>query len=632
MDTLIEPLSASEPAVVGRFRILGVLGAGGMGRVLLGVGPDGRFVAVKQIHAHLVGDPEFRARFEREIRVSMRVSGAFTAALIDFELTGPTPWLASVFIPGVPLDSAIRSAGPLPVSSLRTLASGLASALHSIHGTGLIHRDLKPANVIIAADGPRVIDFGIAHTAEAGGIRTEAGAVVGSPAYMSPEQANGEQLTAASDIFAFGGLLYMAATGASPFAATSAPLTLFNVVHTEPNLDRLPPELRGLIAACLSKDPRRRPTPSQILDHLGVLPVQASPWTAAIDTEIRSRTAQLAAYTADPDATRIIPSARPEIVDRKPPKRRRAGWVAAASVCVIALAAAATLVLTRGSETPAAPPDVEPVAFPTLEQVRGTDTCAWLRQSLGDNLPAEVVGGTNMNIGAWNWQPTSTWGCSGVSVIGSVIIEIGAAMDGFTATERKIAGRPLLHRGAGCAVGLDNGDQAARWGFTVESSATDDCVLSEYILERLANSMVSLPRDPADGRTLSALDPCALVGQPNSKILTAAGPAKLVGAHGCEWDGDGHLRVTLSQPRRTDFGFQHQAIDLGDGVTALSPSAVDSIGARNACSRQYLFRTIADSHVEIISVEVSDPYRISEQICPTAEAAVKGIVGRLPAL
>ncbi|MFE1595197.1 protein kinase [Nocardia sp. NPDC058705] len=628
---MIEPLAANEPAVVGRFRILGVLGAGGMGRVLLGVGPDGRFVAVKQIHAHLVGDPEFRSRFEREIRVSMRVSGAFTAALIDFELTGPTPWLASVFIPGVPLDSAIGSHGPLPVPALRTLASGLASALHSIHGTGLIHRDLKPANVILAADGPRVIDFGIAYSAESGGMRTETGAVVGSPAYMSPEQANGEQLTAASDIFSFGGLLFMAATGASPFAATSAPLTLFNVVHTEPALDRVPPELRGLIAACLSKDPRRRPTPSQILDHLGVLPVQATPWPAAIGTEIMARTSSLAAFTADPGATQIISSAQPVSQAPTPPKRRRALWIAAASACVIALTAAVAIVLLRAPETPTAAPDVEPVAFPALAQVRGTDTCAWLRQALGDSVPAEVTGGTAMDTAAWNWQPTSTWGCSGVSVVGTMAVEIGSGMDGFTATDRKIAGRPLLERGTGCAVGLDNGEQAARWGLTVESSESGDCVLSEYVLERLASSMGALPRDPADGRTLSALDPCALVGQPDSQTLTAAGPAKLLGAHGCEWNGDGHLRVTLSQPRRIDFGFSHKPVDLGDGVTVLTESSFDFSGSRNACTRMYLFRSIGDSFVEIVTVEVTDPYRQSEQICPTAEAALKPIVGRLPA-
>ncbi|MGW6727211.1 protein kinase domain-containing protein [Nocardia sp. NPDC055029] len=625
---MIEPLSPDEPASVGRFRILGVLGAGGMGRVLLGVGPDGRFVAVKQIHAHLVGDNEFRARFEREIRVSMRVSGAFTAALIDFELTGPTPWLASVFIPGVPLDRAIASFGPLPVPALRTLASGLASALHSIHGTGLIHRDLKPANVILAADGPRVIDFGIAYSAEAGGLRTETGAVVGSPAFMSPEQANGTAVTAASDIFSFGALLFMAATGASPFAASSAPYTLFNVVHTEPAIDRVPPELRGLIGACLAKDPRLRPSPTQVLDHLGVLPVQASPWPAAIGAEIGTRTAQLTAFTADPSTTQIISPVRPA-PEPAPPRRtsNRIRWAAAATAVVAA--AAVAVVLTRGDAAPTTDPDIAPVAFPTLAQARGTDTCAWLRAALGDQLPAELADAGPKATAAWNWQPTSTWGCDGDADTGSLTVEIGTRMDGFTPTGTRVAGHPLLRRGTGCAVGLDSGDQTNRWGVTVDASTPRACALSEYTLGRLAAAFGTLPRDPDEGRSLAALEPCALVGEPDSGVLPAPGAAHPVGAHGCEWKGTGQLRITLSQPRQRDLGFTAKPVDLGDGITAWTPSGVGN--SLNECTRLYRHRPVGDTFVELVSVELSDPSRRPEQLCPAAESVVRTIVGRLPA-
>ncbi|MGW5308333.1 serine/threonine-protein kinase [Nocardia thailandica] len=299
---MIEPLSAHEPKSLGRYRLLGVLGAGGMGRVLLATGPDGRFVAIKQIHATLVDDPEFRARFEREIRVSMRVSGAFTAAVIDYEVSGPAPWLASVFIPGVPLDQAVQPHGPLPALALRTLAAGLAAALHSIHGTGLVHRDLKPANVILAADGPRVIDFGIAQPDEPQGAVTQTGALIGSPAYMSPEQATAQQLTPASDIFAFGSLLYMAAVGQSPFAAATAPATLFNIVHREPDYDRVPAEVRELVAGCLRKEPSARPTPAQILDHLGVQPVRARPWPGPVHERIADQSRYLSLLASDPDA------------------------------------------------------------------------------------------------------------------------------------------------------------------------------------------------------------------------------------------------------------------------------------------------------------------------------------------
>ncbi len=163
---MVMQLQPGDPARIGRYRLLGQLGAGGMGRVLRGVGPDGRLVAVKQVHAHLVTESDFLPRFRREVRVSARVSGAFAAAVVDFDVESEEPWLASVFVPGVPLDKAVEQFGPLSTDQVRTLALGLASALHAIHEVGLIHRDLKPANVILAEDGPRVIDFGIARAVE----------------------------------------------------------------------------------------------------------------------------------------------------------------------------------------------------------------------------------------------------------------------------------------------------------------------------------------------------------------------------------------------------------------------------------------------------------------------------------
>ncbi|MEJ8644574.1 serine/threonine-protein kinase [Streptomyces sp. MS1.HAVA.3] len=186
-------LSASEFA--GPFRTVAVLGRGGMGRVVLGVGPDGRYVAVKQVHAELAEDEGFRARFRREVDASRRVAGGYTAAVIDADPDAEMPWLASQFVPGPSLSQAVDAAGPLPEEAVRRLAAGLAHALADVHRAGLIHRDLKPSNVLLAEDGVRVIDFGIVRAVGDQTRITHAGALIGSPAYMSPEQALGRELT-----------------------------------------------------------------------------------------------------------------------------------------------------------------------------------------------------------------------------------------------------------------------------------------------------------------------------------------------------------------------------------------------------------------------------------------------------
>lgn len=188
---MMRPLGAGAPAVAGPYRLLAELGSGGMGRVLLGAGPDGRLVAVKQVHARFADDDGFRARFRREVAASRKVSGAYTAAVMDADAEAPTPWLASVFVAGPSLGAAVEALGTLPEETVRRLAAGLVTALAEIHRAGLIHRDLKPDNVLLAEGGVRVIDFGIARAAERGTDTrlTQTGWMIGSPASMSPEQA-----------------------------------------------------------------------------------------------------------------------------------------------------------------------------------------------------------------------------------------------------------------------------------------------------------------------------------------------------------------------------------------------------------------------------------------------------------
>ncbi|MCX5197008.1 serine/threonine protein kinase [Streptomyces sp. NBC_00249] len=275
-------LRESDPVAAGPYRLLAELGRGGMGRVLLGAAPDGRLVAVKQVHARLADDDAFRARFRREVAASRKVSGAFTAAVMEADADAETPWLASVFVPGPSLGAAVEAAGALPEETVRRLAAGLVTGLTEIHRAGLIHRDLKPDNVLLSEDGVRVIDFGIARAAEGAGDTelTQTGQIVGSPAFMSPEQAEGREPTPAADVFSLGSVLVLAATGRNPFAGASTLQTLFNVVHAEPELSGLPPGLRPVVERCLAKEPGARPAPEQLLDLLG--PVAPGEWPPAV--------------------------------------------------------------------------------------------------------------------------------------------------------------------------------------------------------------------------------------------------------------------------------------------------------------------------------------------------------------
>src|SRR5690242_4574746 len=242
-----------------------------MGRVYLGVSPGGRPVAVKAIRAELAADPEFRSRFGREVASARRVSGVYTAQVVDADVDGPVAWMATAYVPGPSLAEAVDNHGPLPEASLLALAAGLAESLNAIHAAGVVHRDLKPSNVLLAEDGPRVIDFGISRAVEASTMLTQAGLVVGSPGFMSPEQVKGLEVGPPSDVFSLGAVLAFAATGEGPFGTVPTAALLYRVVQGTPNLDRAPAMMRPLIERCLVKDPRQRPTASGLLAELGAL-------------------------------------------------------------------------------------------------------------------------------------------------------------------------------------------------------------------------------------------------------------------------------------------------------------------------------------------------------------------------
>jgi len=262
--SVVGGLEPADPRLIGPYQLLGRLGAGGMGRVFLGVSAAGRPVAVKVVHAELAADPEFRTRFSTEVAAARKVSGLFTALVADADVDAPVPWLATSYVAGPSLSEAVRNSGPLTAWSLLALAAGLAKSLTAIHAAGVVHGDLKPSNVLLAPDGPRVIDFGISQAAEAAPL-ARAGLVVGTPSFMAPEQAAGEEVGPRSDVFSLGAVLAFAATGRKPFGAGPPAAVLDRVVRVAADLEDAPAEVRPLIEQCLVKDPLRRPTAAELL-------------------------------------------------------------------------------------------------------------------------------------------------------------------------------------------------------------------------------------------------------------------------------------------------------------------------------------------------------------------------------
>ena len=265
---MLEGLKSWDPANVGPFKLLGVLGNGGFGRVYLGQAPDGQRVAVKVIKPDLAEDPEFRARFGREVSAARKVGGQFTARVVDADTDGEELWLATEYISGPTLREAVAVQGPLAESSVLALAAGLAEALDAIHAAGLVHRDLKPDNVLLAYDGPRVIDFGIARVAGASTL-TGTGVLMGTLAYMSPEQAIGLAVGPPSDVFSLASVLVFAATGRGPYGDGTQAELLYRVAHQGPSLDGVPAQVRALVEPCMAPEPEQRPTTRDLVEHLG---------------------------------------------------------------------------------------------------------------------------------------------------------------------------------------------------------------------------------------------------------------------------------------------------------------------------------------------------------------------------
>jgi hypothetical protein len=368
----LSTLQADDPVRVGPYVLIRRLGSGGMGRVFLARSPGGRLVAVKVIRASLADDDGFRARFAREVAAARKVGGLFTAQLIDADLVGPVPWLATAYVPGTSLWDAVLQQGPLPPPSVRALAGGLAEGLSAIHAAGVIHRDLKPSNVLLGQDGPRIIDFGISSAVDATTL-TNTGFMIGSPGFMSPEQAEGFTVGPASDIFSLASVLVFAARGEGPFGIGETTALLYRVVHGKPNMDKMPDDLRPLIRRSLARDAKRRPTAAEFLAELAAvypaaaeLPNWLPPRGSDVSGEQAAAVEQAAAADAGEDEPQVSPAAeaaadqwyQPATTPR--PRGPRPRWLLPAIAAAVILVVVVTLVLTLGGNSVKAP-----VAGPT---------------------------------------------------------------------------------------------------------------------------------------------------------------------------------------------------------------------------------------------------------------------------
>ncbi|MCC3770932.1 serine/threonine-protein kinase [Streptomyces sp. UNOC14_S4] len=262
---IFQALETDDPARAGDYELVARLGAGGMGKVYLSYSPAGRPVAIKVIRPELADDPEFRRRFRQEVTAARRVHGLYTAPVLDSDTEGPRPWLATAFVQGPTLADAVARHGALPVPAVLLLTAGVAEALQAIHAAGVVHRDLKPSNVLLASDGPRVIDFGIARAADATSL-TDTGVAVGTPAFMAPEQAAGRDVGPATDVFALGQVAAYAAKGVPAYGIGSSHAVLYRIVHEDPDLSSVPEALLPLLTRLLAKEPGARPSLAEVVD------------------------------------------------------------------------------------------------------------------------------------------------------------------------------------------------------------------------------------------------------------------------------------------------------------------------------------------------------------------------------
>ncbi|MHC3472978.1 serine/threonine-protein kinase [Streptomyces sp. 7R007] len=390
---------AELPEYAGHYRLEARLGSGGMGVVHVARSTSGMKLAVKVVHAEFAKDPEFRGRFRQEVAAARRVSGAFTASVVDADPEAERPWMATLFIPGPTLADHVKRNGPMEAGQLRRLMAGLAEALRDIHRVGVVHRDLKPSNVLLAEDGPKVIDFGISRPKDSE-LRTETGKLIGTPPFMAPEQfRRPREVGPAADVFALGSVMVHAATGRGPFDSDSPYIVAYQVVHDEPDLTGVPANLMPLVLRCLAKEPEDRPTPDELMRELRSVAASYDTQTfipAQRDGDASWPGAHVGKKGTEKDGPKDAEKGAAQDAGkgglkgvRGPRSRRRTALLAAGALGLAAVVALASVRLLAGSEPEpggSASPRATAAAFSGWEAApapkKGTPQCSYAAGTL----------------------------------------------------------------------------------------------------------------------------------------------------------------------------------------------------------------------------------------------------------
>ncbi|MGP4014145.1 serine/threonine-protein kinase [Streptomyces sp. 4N124] len=525
---------AELPEYAGHYRLESCLGSGGMGVVHIARSTSGMKLAVKVVHAEFAKDPEFRGRFRQEVAAARRVSGAFTASVVDADPEAEQPWMATLFIPGPTLSDHVKRNGPMDAAQLRRLMAGLAEALRDIHRVGVVHRDLKPSNVLLAEDGPKVIDFGISRPKDSE-LRTETGKLIGTPPFMAPEQfRRPREVGPAADVFALGSVMVHAATGRGPFDSDSPYVVAYQVVHDEPDLTGVPENLAPLVLRCLAKEPEDRPTPDELMRELRSV-------AASYDTQAFIP----AQRTGDAPEPRRV-----EVSDRRPKRRLRkqVAMAAGAFGIVVGGVLASLPLLNDGAATP----------YSNSSPNTSADFGAWEAKpvSRGTGVPQCSYGGGQLL-------------CSRSGVVFALDPSDGTVLWQRSVSKSSKSEPPVLSGGLvqivmdeGLRVeALDPASGKARWQRNVPTGSGVAYVGDMLLLVGADKSITGV-----DGATGDTKWTRRTAGQDRPSISSFTGDS-LAYAASTSYDGS-HTRITALAPRTGDVRWEAQL-----------PEALKPIGA-----------------------------------------------------
>ncbi|WP_194852873.1 serine/threonine-protein kinase [Nocardia sp. SYP-A9097] len=622
----MKPLTPRDPQRLGGIRLLTTIGRGGMGRVFLGRTPTGRLVAVKQIHRHLANDPEFQARFQREVDAGRLVTGAYTAAVVDSDTSPENPWLATEYIPAPDLATVLQECGPLPVGGLRLLAAGLAAALVEIHRPGLVHRDLKPGNILLTPEGARVIDFGIARAVETDGQLTATGTMIGSPAYMSPEQAEGRGVTPAADVFSVGAILAMAASGTSPFPGTSTPQILYRIMHSAPSLDQVPSALRELVEACLAKDPAQRPTARELLAATGTITAEPV-WPEPVRTHI-------AAHRADSEwwveTTEKQLAYQDQLAHIRSRRRRVLRWAAVGAVAMLVPAVGGVALSHWAMASGHAVAMADPSLTITPAELRVLDTCKLIDMAVAGkfgartgDLSQDSKGGCGTDItDAAKRKVTYTLRLGG-SVTDRARYDDST---GRSAGWAPILGSEPTGDECGREVITQTGEPAVL-EMTAKTPDGDPCDTAEQALTAVVRQLtVYVPLRQLPRESILRVDPCSLFDTAEARALSGDPGKRTATPHSCAVGGsDATITLSLVEKGRPDHSSSgHVKFQAGQYVAYRS-----TVDLPRRCFLDYLVRPTTGEQGEVLAADIS--VRSGDvDACAEAGQILAAAIPRLP--